>query len=429
MKELHGCMPSAFPYTMTVQLRYSILGLRLSAAMVLDSLRMARHLSSLTDPTLMIQRMSEILLRTTTHGAEASRLFCKELLENDACEDAPALYCELHLRQIHLWLLVDYSLGKMSDNSLIAEGFNDTLDHEVEQIPEMLDILDLVVEISNLFPTSCGSFSVTALHFKQLLQLVTEDEWVATIPTLDITTARRVEDRFGRYNGAKAFTVCEQGHGFFEDVFGENGCPECDSKVVVDTKAEYDHGKHLFEDQFLVAMEAITSKTSSPAKSLNRKQGQQVANGLKSVMSSSASSAQLSSTATPVMPQTSTESSSDSGTEDADGEATPRKKAAAIAAATPVKKGPTNEEKFLEYMAEQGWKFGRESDEPKEPEKGLTNEEKFLKYMADQGWKFGQEFDENDGCSPLKKDADEPEEPEKVMTNEERFIEEMNRGR
>lgn len=411
-------MPSAFPYNMTMQLRYSIIGLRLSAAMVVDSLRMARHLSSLTDPTLMTQRMSEILLQTTTHGAEASRRYCKELQEMDACEDAPALYCELHLRQIHLWLLVDYSLGKMSNETLVVEEIDEASDDGLEEVQEMLDILDLVVEISNLFPNSCGSFYVTALHFKQLLQLVMEGQRVGTIPTVDITNVRRVEDRFGRYGHAKEFAVCEEGHWFFEDVFGEDGCPECDSKVVLNRKPEYDHGKHLFEDQFLVAMEAITSQTSSPAKSLSRKQGQEVANGIKSGLSSSASSSQPFSGATPVMPQTSTETSSDSAEKDADGEATPCKTSTATAVATPVKKSLTDEEKFLMHMADLGWKFGRAPDEPEEPEKVLTNEEKFLKYMADQGWKFGQEFDENDGFSPLKKDIGEPEEPEepdKVM--------------
>lgn len=46
----------------------------------------------------------------------------------------------------------------------------------------------------------------------------------------------------------------------------------CGTKVKRDAEVFYDNSKHLFEDAFLVAMKAMSSKPKSPEKSPNLSQ-------------------------------------------------------------------------------------------------------------------------------------------------------------
>lgn len=383
-------MPVVFPYVTTTHLRLDVINLRLSSVMVEDNIRMAQHLSFLRDPALMTQRMGEVLLQTTMRGAEASRKQCIKLLGEDVSKKVPALACELQLRQVQLWLLEHCGLEAMPRETLLDENLNDSIDHKLEDIPGMLATLDSVLEMSKRYPQTCGSFGSATTHFKHLLQKVVEAQSVIAVSGIDITSARKVESRFREYVGAKTLATCVEGHPYFEDIFGKNGCPDCGKKVKLDDEVFRDSGKHLFENDFLAAMETIYLH-SSPQKSPILAQGGDStnghtngvakgnANGVKSHQSTS------SIVATTTVAEGNASTNTDAPTEVLEAtQATPVKAPVPKDEASPVKLGGTDEDAFLQAMVDRGWSFKSDRGEkagslPLKAQK--TPEELFLENM------------------------------------------------
>ncbi|ETN38001.1 uncharacterized protein HMPREF1541_07624 [Cyphellophora europaea CBS 101466] len=388
--QLRYAMPSVFPYLPTAHLRLGVIILRLSSVMVGDNIAMAQYLSTLPDPALMTQRMSEVLLQATVNGAEASRKQCIKLLEDEALKKVPALACELQLRQIQLWLLVDCGLEAMPSETLLAENINAPIDHKLEDIPDMLDILDAVLDSSKRYPQTCSSFSSATTNFKHLLGNIIEGQSVGTVPGIDITSARKVERRFREYVGAKRITVCAENHPYFEDVFGKNGCPDCGKKVELDEEVFRHSGKFLFENDFLAAIETM-SLHSAPQTSPMLSEGGNFtstnvarvaevhANGTASapVTSSNAAAA--------LVTEDSADACSDATTEVLDdNQATPAKATVSNGQGKSSKPGGTDEDAFLQAMVGQGWSFKSENDEAggrSLPRAQKTPEERFLESM------------------------------------------------
>lgn len=355
-------MPLIFKQTLTTKVRFGILELRLSTAMVADNLRMAQHLTSQADPSLMAQRMSEMLLQVTVSRAEASRRQCLELLGSDSADSTTALRCELQLRQIHLWLLVDHGLGMMPDETWLSEKIDEYIDHKLEDIPGMVIMLDSVAEVSRRYPANCGSFSETARHFKDLLQRVGEGQHVSKIPSVDITSAHRVEDGFSKYTTAQHLTLCEKGHPFFEDVFGKERCPECGTRVKFQDEIYRETSKHLREDDFVAAMHLLTSRNNSPqkAKGLPRSQvvNKSSTNDVKSKNYSTTSNDSIADGVKSKIHSTSSNGSSSS--------------IATSKASRGPKAGVSGQERFLRYLLENGMLSQSEFDR----ECGISSPEK-----------------------------------------------------
>lgn len=143
---------------------------------------------------------------------------------------------------------------------------DETLDDEV---PEMLELLDLTVQTAQSYPDSCASLIKTAETFVAILKQLQRRQPVSHIPSVDITSVRLLEDRLKQYETARELVACANGHGYFADVFGRDKCPDCCVKVIEPAIKEVvgiNSNDFLHEDAFLQAAGLLTSKpTTTPS--------------------------------------------------------------------------------------------------------------------------------------------------------------------
>jgi hypothetical protein len=121
--------------------------------------------------------------------------------------------------------------------------------------------LNVAVDVSKHYPSTHKPFLDCAGEIKRVLEGVSTGSYPEKLPRIDSSAARAREKEFGKYANLQttglSATLCEKAcHPFFKEVFGV-GCPDCGKRVELQDEVFREMGKHLFEEEFLVAMRKL----------------------------------------------------------------------------------------------------------------------------------------------------------------------------
>lgn len=233
---------------------------------------MGEHLITIQDPSFQTPRMGQVLLESAIRSAtnETTKRL-DDVVGGDVYLDSPALVAEVHLNQVHCWLIAESGLQMLSKNIDFNAVGGLGGQHNHDQIEGLFKALDQVTELGKSYPAICASFGKTASSYKVVLQLLKDGHGLAQFAKPDTKSARHIEARYRAYSGRETqFVVCAKGHPYSEDIFGKNSCPECGVLVRPDNDVYLDKSRHLYEDDFLAAMQVMeTQRRASKTESIS----------------------------------------------------------------------------------------------------------------------------------------------------------------
>ena len=254
---------------LTLSLRLTILQRRARNVWLLDCLRVSKYLVGLEDPSLEIQRMSEVLRIRASKECWKGIAECEDALTKAIKGRAPLIEVEIRLQQIQLSYLLDIALaGDDEDGAPVP-----TMAPEAPS-----DSLQKATQLCQRFPDTAGKFERLVTAFGKIrkrngIQKKSKHAktMVAHTPAYTLTSLPRTNTYETRKtelaNGEHALgclQICERaGHpysGVTMAKFGVEGCPECGRERCMDGKVdgmeeEWKRARGcLFEDKFLEAM-------------------------------------------------------------------------------------------------------------------------------------------------------------------------------
>ncbi|KAL9107512.1 MAG: hypothetical protein Q9227_007614 [Pyrenula ochraceoflavens] len=206
-------------YVFTFCLRFDLLTCRVQTARIADSLRMARLLAQLQDPSLELPRLAEVLRQYSITTCKELHGLCAQGIHTARTRAAaPCLELEFHLQAI----LLDYLSARCVDAKLC-------LARPPPASPEILqsDHMKRALYLIQIYPDTAGRFSDVLDKFLAFLKKPRVGAFDP--PTMYTRHSRDNEIKWGSHVPGY-LTKCENGHPFSMKTF-ENGCPECGTRV------------------------------------------------------------------------------------------------------------------------------------------------------------------------------------------------------
>jgi hypothetical protein len=243
-------------YRPTLGMRLDIIELRISCVLFKEYLRMAEYIAVLEDPTMMSERMSEMLTSAVERGVVKARLDCSELHQKAVDASVPAIASETQLREIYLWHMLGQCIG-LKATSVDAGRSNETtqVSHDTE-LQRVLSSLDEVIATTSSFPSTCGSLRRTAVDFKKTIENSVKRGETFSLGEIAITDPARIEKGLTHYEASEGgLALCVKGHPYIPGVVLGFDCPDCGRRVETENEIFTRTGANLQEEAFKKVMD------------------------------------------------------------------------------------------------------------------------------------------------------------------------------
>lgn len=232
---------SNFPFA----LRSRILLARLRLEWILDNLRVADYLASLSDPSEELPRIAALLRRHSSNLCVGCKDMCTQGVDLARAKVLPAIAAEFLILLIFFAYYEarceDSSERKFSPSATSSSGpFKPTV--------EMAENIKAAEDLCKHYPRTAG----------KLLQSLTElprffaQSALQIPPTIPTRQTRETEQRLGEHQ-LRCLTECDNGHPYSTATF-EDGCPECEEAVLDIEQQVKKNNEFLREDEFLAHM-------------------------------------------------------------------------------------------------------------------------------------------------------------------------------
>ena len=220
-----------------------------------DRTKFCKLLFDMDDRSGLLRQQALMFLEATFLRAMQYREACENLLTESSIHTSPRLLTELSLQEMEFWLL--------AQTAALARGGPSIIEHNIDQVPRFLKTLQEVVRLSKHYPTSNASFLETARKYQEIFMNVEDGTQPPEGTPIDRSGVKQLEMQYDSIGSSARLATCDELHPYAADIF-TNGCPECGEYVQSSEEAFTASGKHLREDDFLVAMRQTSLSSGYP---------------------------------------------------------------------------------------------------------------------------------------------------------------------